>query len=342
MKKLDACSKSGLMKGYSSQSKGYRIWDLESSKLIAIRDVTFAESSFHYPTNEIPNGVGKPSNVAVLRGEGKAEKEDNIDLSPEERAGPIPDIQSDDESEDSDNSDNNFEDAQQTPDPPLRRSTRNRRPPSKWCIGNNALNKALVAQEVPPSYRTATIPENIAFWQPGIDKEHECLKRNKTWELVDYSRGMKMLPCKYVFKVKENKPKVSLVTLGSLQMHGVDYNKAFAPVVMMTTIRTVLAVTALQDLQLQQIDVVTAFLNGDLDEDIYMVVPERLKTNATSNKVCKFLKSLYGLKQSPRQWYFKMHEFSTKVGFTSSLNDPCLCIRHLSSGIVLVALYVDC
>ncbi len=67
----------------------------------------------------------------------------------------------------------------------------------------------------------------------------------------------------------------------------------------------------------------------------------RLKTNAASNKVCKLLKSLYGLKQSPRQWYFKMQEFLTKVGFTSSPNDPCVYIRHLSSRIILVALYVD-
>ncbi len=88
-------------------------------------------------------------------------------------------------------------------------------------------------------------------------------------------------------------------------------------------------------------DVVTASLNGELDEEIYRAVPEGRKTNAKSNKVCKLLKSLYGLKQSPRQWYFKVHEFLTKVGFTSSPNDPCLYIRHLSSGIILVALYVD-
>ncbi len=187
---------------------------------------------------------------------------DTIDLSPEDRARPITDNQSDYESEDSSMSDNNFENAQQTPDLPLRRSTRNRRPPGTWCIGDNALSKALVAHEVTMSCKTASTPEDIAFGQPGIGGEHDCFNRNKTWELVDFSRDMKVLSYKYVFKVKENKPKVRLVALGCRQMHGVDYNEAFAPVVTMTTIRTVLAVTAHQDLELQQMDILAAFHNG--------------------------------------------------------------------------------
>ncbi len=331
-KKLDARSRAGLMMSYSRQSKVYKIWDMESSKLIVSRDVTFAESAVHHTTITIPHEDSKPRNVAVPGGDGEIKVDDNIDLSLEDRVGPIPDNQPDGESEDISNSDNDFEDAQQTPGPPLRRSKRNRRPPGKWYISDNALNKALLAQEVPTSYKTATTSENIAFWQPGIENEHDCLKRNKTWELIDYSHGMKVLPCKYVFKIKENKPKVRLVSLGCRQMHGVDYNETFAPVVTMTTIRTVLAITAHLDLELKQMDVVTAFLNGDLDEEIYMAVPEGLKTNATWNKVCKLLKSLYGLKQSPRQWYFKMDEFLTK-----SVSIVALTIRVSTSAICLAA-----
>ncbi len=266
---------------------------------------------------------------------------DNIDLNSENREEANIDGTTNNEDNEPPNSDNEFEDAQDTPAPPLRRSTRSRKPTGEWWKTTSLFSHALTVQEVPTSYKTATTPDNVAFWQTGIDREHDCLNRNCTWTLVDYSPGMKVLPSKYVFKIKDNKPKVRLVALGCRQMHGVDYNETFAPVVTMTTIRTVLAVTAHHDLELQQMDVVTAFLNGDLEEDIYMAVPEGLKTDATSNKVCKLLKSLYGLKQSPRQWYFKMHEFLTKVGYTSSPNDPCLYIRHLSSGILLIALYVD-
>ena len=109
----------------------------------------------------------------------------------------------------------------------------------------------------------------------------------------------------------------------------------------MTTIRTILAVTAHHDLELEQMDFVTAFLNGDLKEDIYIALPEGLKKTTDSNKLCKLLKSLCGLKQSPRQWYFKMHEFILKIGFGSSPNNPCLYIRHLSFGIALISLQVD-
>ncbi len=341
VKKLDARSKEGLMMGYSSQSKGYKILDLESSTLIVSRDVTFDESSVDSPTTEISDKDGNASNVAIPGGDVKAEVADNVDLNPEHRVEPVQDTLDNNESGDGSDSDGEFEDAQETPDPPLRRSTRNRKPVGEWWKSGNASSHVFVVQDVPTSYKNATTPDNISFWQPGIDREHDCLHRNGTWELIDYSHGMKVLPCKYVFKVKENKPKVRLVALGCRQMHGIDYNETFAPVVTITTIRTILAVTAHQDLELQQMDVVTAFLNGDLEEDIYMAVPEGLKTNATSNKVCKLLKSLYGLKQSPRQWYFKMHKFLIKIGFTSSSNDPCLYIRHLSSGIVLTALYVD-
>ena len=125
------------------------------------------------------------------------------------------------------------------------------------------------------------------------------------------------------------------------QTSGVDYNETYSAVVTMITIRTVLAVVACNNLELEQMDVKTAFLNGDLNEDVFMAVPEGLRTSNSENKVCKLLRSIYGLKQSPRQWYSKMHEFLLSLKFTSSRNDPCLYIRHLSSGILIIALYVD-
>ena len=107
-----------------------------------------------------------------------------------------------------------------------------------------------------------------------------------------------------------------MVVLGCRQIQSLDYNETFAPVVTLTTIRTILAIVAYHDLELEQVDVVTAFLNGDLKEEIYMAVPEGLKEPSNRNKVCKVPKSLYGLKQSSRQWYAKMHEFLIRqLGF---------------------------
>ena len=332
VKKLDARSKEGLMMGYSNQSKGYKIWDIEASKLIISRDVTFDERSVESLAIDIPTSDATGSNVAVPGGDPKKEVEDNIDLTPSSSEATNSNAESDGE----------FVDAQNSPQQPLRRSARIRKPTGEWWKATSLLSKALVIQEVPISYKMATSPENVSFWQPGIDREHDSLLRNRTWDLVDYANGIKVLPCKYVFKIKENKPKVRLVALGCRQQHGIDYNETYAPVVTLTTVRTILAISAQLDLELEQMDVVTAFLNGDLEEDVYMAVPEGLTSHATKNKVCKLLKSLYGLKQSPRQWYAKIHDFLIReLRFESSSSDPCLYTRHNGSGILIIALYVD-
>eukprot|EP00171_Calliarthron_tuberculosum_P000752 IDg752t1 len=153
---------------------------------------------------------------------------------------------------------------------------------------------------------------------------------------------MHVLPYKYLFKVKVDTPKVRIVAMGNLQVHGVDYNETFAPVVKLTSIRIFLATVAVMDLETGQMDVVTAFLNGDLDIDIFMETPDGFKDPKRPDLVCKLRKALYGLKQAPRQWYAKIHSFLVdELGFKSSPNDPCMYSRHSSSSIMLIALYVD-
>ena len=120
---------------------------------------------------------------------------------------------------------------------------------------------------------------------------------------------MKVLPCKYVFKVKENKPEVRLVALGCRQSYGIDYKETFAPVVTVTTVRTIFAVATHLDWELEKMEAVTAFFNGELDADVFMSVSEGLSSDLTTNKVCKLRKSLDGLKQYPRQRYAKRHHF---------------------------------
>ena len=108
---------------------------------------------------------------------------------------------------------------------------------------------------------------------------------NGTLKLVERKVGMKILPSKYVFKLKENEPKVRLLALGCLQLHDSDYNEKFAPVVTMTVVRIILSITAHHDLELEQTDVAPAFLHGDFEEYIYMTVPDGLKY-ASSLNIC--------------------------------------------------------
>lgn len=163
-------------------------------------------------------------------------------------------------------------------------------------------NLAISSQTIPRSYKIATSPGNITFWKEGIDREHECLKRNQTWTLTNRENSMHVLPSKYVFKTKNNRSKARLVLLGCNPLYGVDYNETFSPV--FSAIRTLLSMVS----HCEQMDVVTSFLNGDLNEEIYMEIPEGLKTPDNSGKVCKHNKAIYGFKQAPRQWYSKIDD----------------------------------
>uniref|UniRef100_A0A2N9IFF3 Integrase catalytic domain-containing protein n=1 Tax=Fagus sylvatica TaxID=28930 RepID=A0A2N9IFF3_FAGSY len=150
-------------------------------------------------------------------------------------------------------------------------------------------------------------------WMEAMVEENESLSKNKTWELTELPKGKKPIGCKWVFKKKEavsekegERFKARLVAKGYSQRHGIDYDEVFSPVVRHTSIRAVLALVADQDLELEQLDVKTAFLHGNLEEEIFMEQPEGFKQPGTENLVCRLKKSLYGLKQSPRQWYKRL------------------------------------
>ena len=151
---------------------------------------------------------------------------------------------------------------------------------------------------------------------------------------------MKQLPDANGKTVKSAKAR--LVARRFQQVQGLDYTEMYAPVIKFTTIRLLLALGAHYDLELHQMDVVTAFLNGDLDEDIYMEQPEGCIDESKKDFVCKLLKALYGLKQAHRQWHAKVDDFLIgELGFETSRSDSCLYIKRVGNTILLIALYVD-
>ncbi len=150
------------------------------------------------------------------------------------------------------------------------------------------------------------VSQSDKLLEAGIDREHDALERNKVWTYVERKQGMHDLPSTYVFKVRNGGPKVRIVVLGCRQLYGIDFFETFAPVVKMTTVRIILALVACAKLEREQMDVVTAFLCSDLEEDIFKKVPDGSKNQNGANMVCKLRKSLYGFNQAPRQWYARI------------------------------------
>ena len=133
----------------------------------------------------------------------------------------------------------------------------------------------------------------------------DSLHKNHSWELTPLPKGKKALHNKWVYRIKQEhdgskRYKARLVVKRFQQREGVDYTEIFSPVVKLTTVRLVLSIVAAEDLHLEQLDVKTAFLHGELEEDIYMVQPEGFLSREKKDLVCKLKRSLYGLKQAPR------------------------------------------
>lgn len=199
--------------------------------------------------------------------------------------------------------------------------------------------------EEPNNFEQAINSEDHRQWEQAMDEEYNSLIQNRTWILVQPPNNQKVIDNRWVYKIKSNldgsvdRYKARLVVRGFTQEYGVDYQETFSPVVKYTSIRAILALAASKQMDIQQFDVKTAFLNGDLEEDVFMKQP--IGYDDGSGKVCKLLKSLYGLKQASRCWNKKFTSFIQKFNFVASKSDPCVFVRNNSRGMMILAIYVD-
>ena len=199
----------------------------------------------------------------------------------------------------------------------------------------------------PLSY-TDALKQDPINWPPSIQAELKSHEENGTWVVQEISQmpiGCKPIPGKWVFKRKAlpdggTRFKTRLVIRGFLQRYGIAFMETFAPTASLAAFRLLVAISVFNGWSLRNLDIITAFLNGNVDTEIYMGVPEGMDIDP-KKFVLKLRRSLYGLKQAPRIWWERMRNFLLKSGFHCCEAEPAIFVRNHNNGFVILLLFVD-
>jgi hypothetical protein len=364
--KLQPTAIKGTFVGYefTPKSKNYRV--MIDGNVKPYRDVTFNEKiKTNKATGNVKNKINTGDNDAANDGmpglipdpsDSDSDDDNNV---PMRRPRVNADIQpgnddnngiiGNDGGSSSGGDDNNGDDGDtsggnDSPQQP-RRSGRNRRLTDRYAEYVGA--RSAIASNIP---EPKTVAEALSsdytdLWLRAMDEEMESLLANNTWELVPRPIDYKVLVPKWVFKVKYNpdgsleRCKARVVVKGFMQQEGIDFFDVFAPTSKHVTMRVLLALAAYDDMFIEHLDVKTAFLNGELEETIYMQQPDGYVGDP--NKVCRLIKSLYGLKQAPRAWFLKLKSELEAMGFTASKADPSLYFKVINGIPVYILVFVD-
>ena len=304
--------------GYALQSVGYRFFvvksgvpDLHVGTIMESRDATFFENIF--PMRDDTSS----SRQEFIEKDNSTEPMEHLELTQVE---------------------NLEEDNDEAP----RKSKRQRTAKS---FGDDFI--VYLVDDTPRTIEEAYSSPDADYWKEAVRSEMDSIMTNGTWEVVERPYGCKPVGCKWVFKKKLRpdgtieKYKARLVAKGYTQKEGEDFFDTYSPVARLTTIRVLLSLAASYGLIVHQMDVKTAFLNGELEEEIYMDQPDGFVTKGQEGMVCKLLKSLYGLKQAPKQWHEKFDRTLTSVGFVANEADKCVYYRFGGGEGVILCLYVD-
>src|ERR1700754_2397550 len=207
--------------------------------------------------------------------------------------------------------------------------------------------KAGIHDDSPRSYAEAMARPEAEMYHKSACDEIQTLLDNGTWELATLPPGRKAIGCRWVFTIKHksdgtfDRLKGRLVAKGFSQRPGFDFNETYASTVRWATLRAILAFAALEDLEIESIDISSAFLNGEIDADVYMEQPEGFP-QGDKGKVLRLLKSIYGLCQSPRLWHKKLDEvLCNQLGFRKIKSDASVWVYDLDGVRIIVPVFVD-
>ncbi|CAI7922519.1 unnamed protein product, partial [Closterium sp. NIES-53] len=307
--------------GMAQNSKGWLLWDPFTKKLLVSRDNKFMENLMYKDWK-----AENEAKIGVRLGDVKSSGLEHVELPLELSSGSTTTRQSSlvNGGEEAKDAEEEEEEVQQ--------------------VSEHAPT-LMVGEDEEKTLKEALESSDAEEWKKAMESGLKSIEENGTWELVELPEGRKAITSKWLFKIKSDadgkieRYKSRLVAKGYQQKENVDYKELFAPVVKPTTLRTLLAGATIKGWVVKQMDVTTAFLNGILEEEIFMAQPEEFDDG--SGRVWKLKKALYGLKQAPRQWYLKLREVLEEIGFTPSSTDHSLFMLGEGEQRNFMVVYVD-
>ena len=308
--KLDPRSRLCKFVGYPRETAGYYFYDPVDQKVFVSRNARFLEEP--NPT------IGKDSEHLVGLDE-------NPDQAPETQTVETIEL----------------------PPPSIqlpRRTPRVPRPPERYT---GLIGETEESVGDPRTFEEALLDKDSGKWQEAMEIEMDSMRTNEVWTLVDLPPGAKPVGCKWLYKRKLDADgnvatyKARLVAKGYTQRPGIDFEDTFSPVAMPKSIRILLAIAAYHDYEIWQMDVKTAFLNGNIKEEIYMEQPMGFISSGSADKVCRLNRSIYGLKQASRSWNIRFDEAIKGYGFIKNTYEPCVYTKTSTDAVQFIIVYVD-
>lgn len=326
--KFDDKAREVVLVGYEHLQKAYRVWERGTRRVHISRDVVIAEKQLSTITRQVIPIESEMPKLKLTDDdiEEELQLEENNDIPRVNRSRSVG-VRED-----------CIRTRQMTNDFIGNRTRSKSEAPAIIAIG-----EALMVKGIPETVEQAMNSTDAEKWKAAMMDEMESLEKNSTWKLVDLPPHQKAISNKWIFQIKlktdgtVDRYKARLVVKGCFQKFGVDYEETFAPVTRYESVRILLSIATAKNYEIHQFDIKTAFLHGDIDRVIYMHQPKGFDDG--SGRVCQLFKSLYGLKQTPRQWHNKFDESLRMLGLTPTECDPCIYSNKDST--LLLALHVD-
>lgn len=327
-RKLEPKAIKGLYVGESEQQKASRIFIKETGRTIICRHVKIYETDIVDTTTSNKRDEEPGADMSKSENASTTSPPENVTQLTKDTTVSIPQ--------------------------PIRQSTRQRVPKKLWPMESYAAlmssDEAMTKHPMfifyePKSFKEAMTSTERDLWKKAADEEIRSHQENNTWTVMPLPPNRVSIPSGWNFKIKTDKDgqpkrrKARFFAKGYRQIKGIDFQEFFAPVVRYDSLRVLMAIAAMQDLELVQLDVATAFLNGDIDEEIYITQPEGYIIPGRETEVCKLNKSLYGIRQASRIWNLKLNSVLIAAGLRQSNADPCVYFRTDNEETVIVAVW---